>query len=87
MKIVFSRKIQSKFVAAGGVYALDTSNKYAAAIHDYRYSAEVINLRTGLVIGYLAHSQAIDRESGFKRAWGFRKDLGKNGRVLKSAIN
>lgn len=88
MKIDFSKQLNTKFYSNCGVYALTNSSRYGAAIHDWNQAAEIINVETGLVIGIIKKNGARFEKFGgeFSRCWGFRKDLGKNGKVLKSAI-
>lgn len=80
MKINFEKRISNYQLA----YALENSSKYCVSIGTWSEPKEVVNIRTGLVIGYLFGNNSGNNE--FRRCWGFCKKLGKNGRVLKSII-
>lgn len=75
MKINFKKQLSQYQLA----YAIDDNNNYCASIDNWNHSFEVVNIKTGLVIGRFC-----DKTKKFARSWGFRKDLGKNGRVLSS---
>ena len=80
MKINYSAGLVDNQFTIDLTYKIVGKDKYVAVITQWNHTPEIMNIRTGLVIGFLT-------KQGFKRSWGFRKDLGRNGRVLKSAIN
>ena len=81
MKINFSNQINPNLKNGGGMfYEILGKTKYVASITNWKHAPAIVNATTGLTIGYL-------RKEGFSRAWGFKKDLGKSGLVLKSLKN
>tara|TARA_R110000868_G_scaffold46259_1_gene152974 strand:+ start:312 stop:581 length:270 start_codon:yes stop_codon:yes gene_type:complete len=65
------------------VYGLQNSKKYGAAVYNWNSRfRDIVNLKTGLKIGYF------NKESKkFTRRWGFKKESGRDGRVRISVQN